>query len=259
MFVVEALVEGELGVGVAVHGPVVVVDEPVVVVTQAGEVGHRGVTAVGGVNDVVDLVDALPTVREPAVHVAGDDSFTDMGLRIWAGTARTFGKVAMICPVVLMINGEMTPSHARRCADAAVRAAWGHTPRTRHTKPVSSPGLQRLTPTQLRPERNHHLTHTSTGQISGIDSRQSIHRSDQRFHTILDIHAIGDTGTRTSPVIEHVYEYTSSHRQAQPPTPTKHAAAQQLYPQTIGHYRRVASVRSGLRVLPWECGLSRSV
>ena len=219
VFVVEALVEGELGVGVAVHGPVVVVDEPVVVVTQAGEVGHRGVTAVGGVNDVVDLVDALPTVREPAVHVAGDDSFTDMGLRIWAGTARTFGKVAMICPVVLMINGEMTPSHARRCADAAVRAAWGHTPRTRHTKPVSSPGLQRLTPTQLRPERNHHLTHTSTGQISGINIGEHL--------KALGHHGDPISNTKgTSPVIEHVYEYTSSHRQRQPPTPTKNVAAQ---------------------------------
>ena len=35
-------------VGVAFDVPVVVVDESVVVVTQAGEVGHGGVTAVGG-------------------------------------------------------------------------------------------------------------------------------------------------------------------------------------------------------------------
>ena len=66
-------------VGVAFDVPVVVVDESVVVVTQAGEVGHGGVTAVGGVDDVVDLVDALPAVGEPAVGVSADDCFADVG------------------------------------------------------------------------------------------------------------------------------------------------------------------------------------
>ena len=70
MFVVEALVEGELGVGVTVHGPVAVVDEPVMVVTQASKVDHRGVATVRGVNNVMDLIDALRAVGEPAVGVA---------------------------------------------------------------------------------------------------------------------------------------------------------------------------------------------
>lgn len=46
VFVVEALVEGELGVRITVNGPVAVMDEPVMVVTQASKVDHRGVATV---------------------------------------------------------------------------------------------------------------------------------------------------------------------------------------------------------------------
>ena len=79
MFVFVVVGDVEAEVGVAFNVPLAVVDESVVVVTQAGEVGHGGVTAVGGENDVVDLVDALTTVGEPAVHVSADDCFADVG------------------------------------------------------------------------------------------------------------------------------------------------------------------------------------
>ena len=48
-------------------------DASVVVAAQADEVGQHGRPAVGVEDDVVDVLDALPTAGESAVHIAHED------------------------------------------------------------------------------------------------------------------------------------------------------------------------------------------